>query len=93
MLVSSMHDMAAAVRGRRLDLGLSQAEVARRVGVSRVWVNSFEAGKSTVAFALVLRLLEVLGLRLDLAPAENNDDSSSSSSIDLDAFLQEYDDR
>ena len=67
MRVSSIHDLAAAARGRRLELGLSQAELAARTGVSRDWINYFEAGKPTVELILVLRVLEVLGLKLDVS--------------------------
>ena len=93
MQVNSIQDMAAAVRGRRQDLGLSQADLAKRVGVSRVWVNSFEAGKPTVAFGLVLRLLDALGLSIDLAEGGGGEGSSTSGSINLDHLLDEYRDR
>ncbi len=39
---------AATARGRRFELGLSQAALANRAGVSRDWVNYFEAGKLTL---------------------------------------------
>jgi HTH-type transcriptional regulator / antitoxin HipB len=65
--VHSVADVAAAVRGRRLDNGLSQSELARRSGVSRKWVSEFEAGKTTAEFALVLRVLEELRMTIDLS--------------------------
>lgn len=67
MRVYSMADVAAAVRGRRLDRGLSQSELAQRCGVSRKWISEFEAGKTTAEFALVLRVLEGLGLVMELS--------------------------
>ncbi|MGH9071464.1 MAG: type II toxin-antitoxin system Y4mF family antitoxin [Acidimicrobiales bacterium] len=90
MRVNSMRDLAAAVRGRRKDLGLTQAEVAARVGVSRAWINAVEAGKPSVAFDLVLRLLDHLGLRLDLALPRKLGDVSKDRSVDLDSLLDEY---
>ena len=93
MQIKSMRDMAATVRGRRKDLGLSQGELATRVGVSRLWVNQFEAGKPTVEFGLVLRLLVALDLRLDLAPGGKGRDNSARGSVDLDDLLDQYHDR
>jgi HTH-type transcriptional regulator / antitoxin HipB len=88
MSVRSIRDIAAAVRGRRQDLGLSQAELSRRAGVSRKWISEFEAGKPTAELGLVLRVLDQLGFRLDLraeSPARPGRDS-----IDLDTLLEQF---
>lgn len=66
MKVRSIRDLASVVRGRRRDLGLSQAELAVRAGVSRKWIYQFEAGKPTAELRLILRVLEALGLILDV---------------------------
>ncbi len=88
MIVHSIADAAATVRGRRLDRGLNQAELARRTGVSRKWISDFEAGKPTAEFGLVVRVLEELGLVLSIddAPAA----PATSESLDLDALLEEH---
>jgi HTH-type transcriptional regulator / antitoxin HipB len=93
MNVNSMRDVAAVVRGRRQDLGLSQADLAARVGVSRAWINAVEAGKPSVELGLVLRLLDHLDLRLDLAKPGDLGDVFKDRSIDLDSVLDEYRDR
>ena len=93
MRVNSMRDVAAAVRGQRVDLGLSQADLAAHVGVSRAWINAVEAGKPTVDFGLILRLLEYLHLRLDLATPGNLGDAHKGRLVDLDSVLDEYRDR
>ncbi|MGH8997247.1 MAG: helix-turn-helix domain-containing protein [Acidimicrobiales bacterium] len=85
MHINSPKDLAAAVRGRRLSLGLSQAELARRASVSRPWLSKVEAGKPTAALSLIIRLLDVLGLGLQL---EGKD--SRVRAIDLDAILEDY---
>ncbi|MGO9559473.1 MAG: helix-turn-helix domain-containing protein [Acidimicrobiales bacterium] len=90
MKINSISDVAASVRGRRRDLGLSQADLAARAGVSREWVNSFEAGKATVEFGLVIRLLDALDLGLDLV---KRDAAAGTASVDLDALLEEQRDR
>ena len=45
--IHSIRDVAASMRGRRKEVGLSQAELARRAGVSRKWIYEVEAGKPT----------------------------------------------
>ncbi len=87
MKINSTRDLAATVRGRRRDLGLSQAELASRAQVSREWVNGFEAGKATVAFGLVIRVLDALGLGFDLVVRDGAPDAAS---VDLDALLEEH---
>ncbi len=105
MKVRSIADVAAAVRGRRLDRGLSQSELAKRSGISRKWISEFEAGKTTAEVALVIRVLEALGLSLDLSedPSATATMSATgtmsatatvspptSGPVDLDALLEEY---
>lgn len=90
MRVDLYHDLASAARRRRLDLGLSQAELASRAGASRDWVNSFEAGKPTVELILVLRVLEALDLCLDVAEPSDMQGSRRAGQADLDALLDEY---
>jgi HTH-type transcriptional regulator/antitoxin HipB len=87
MRINSTRDLAATVRGRRRDLKLSQRELALRAQVSREWVNAFEAGKATVEFGHILRILDVLDLVLDLTVRE---ESVATSSIDLDALLDRH---
>jgi HTH-type transcriptional regulator / antitoxin HipB len=57
-------DIGALIRDRRRAFGIDQAELAQRVGVSRLWVNQVERGKSGASIALVLRALGELGVEL-----------------------------
>lgn len=59
-------ELAAAIRGRRRELRLDQASLARTAGVSRKWIYEFEAGKATAELGLVLRVLDALGLDLTI---------------------------
>ena len=59
--------LGAAVRQRREQAGLNQAELASRAGVSRQWLSQFENGKPTVEVSKVLVVLGVLDLRLFVA--------------------------
>lgn len=90
MKISSVGDLAAAVRGRRISLGLTQADMATWAGVSRPWLSKVEAGRPTAEFGLVLRLLDALGLKLDLDEGDGGGDRPKTTSVDLDALLDEY---
>lgn len=87
-----MHDLASSARGRRIELGLSQADVAERIGTSRAWVNSFERGKRTVELALVFVLFDALGIEVEVMDAQTPD-AGDGNGPDLDDLLKEYYDR
>jgi y4mF family transcriptional regulator len=65
MLIRTPTDLGAVVRDRRKQLGLGQAELASRIGVSRQWVIGVERGRARAELALVLRALDTLGIRLE----------------------------
>jgi HTH-type transcriptional regulator/antitoxin HipB len=65
MLIRTPADLGAVIRERRKQLGLDQAELASRVEVSRQWIVGVEQGKSRAELGLVLRTLDVLGVRLE----------------------------
>jgi HTH-type transcriptional regulator/antitoxin HipB len=106
MKVNSALDLAATVRGRRQDLGLSQTNLAKLAGVSRVWISTLEGGKRSVDFGLVLRLLGALELEIDISPSKNRGadfkgaqsspsppslrDVYKGASVDLDWLLKGY---
>jgi HTH-type transcriptional regulator/antitoxin HipB len=85
--IGSLHDFAAAVRGRRQELGLSQAQLATRAHVSRAWVNAFESGKPAAELRLVLAVVDALGLELQLGSREGQ---SNRATVDLDVLLDDY---
>lgn len=61
--------LRAALRARRRELGLSQAELAARAGVSQATVSRLERGRDDVRLALVRKLLEAVDLRLEVRDA------------------------
>lgn len=71
---------------------MSQAELATRARVSRQWISEFEAGKPTAELGLVIRLLDALGLRLnvDEHAGSKGDEPPRSGTVDLDALLSDY---
>ena len=70
MRVRTMKDLSAAIRARRKTLGLGQADLAAKAGVSREWIIDIEKGKPRAEAALLLRTLDVLGfaVKLDVDP-------------------------
>lgn len=60
--------LAQAVRVRREELGLRQAEVADLAGCSQRFVHTVEHGKASLRLDKVLDVLEVLGLALAVTP-------------------------
>jgi HTH-type transcriptional regulator/antitoxin HipB len=93
MRVRSIRDFAAAVRGRRRDLGMSQAELATQAGVSRKWVYEFEAGKPNAELGLILRVIDALGLQLELSLDEHARSAIPGHTVNLDALINEHRDR
>ena len=89
MHVRSIGEAAAQVRGRRLQMRLSQERLAQQAGVSRKWVYEFEAGKQHAELGHLLRVLDALDLRLDISPRDASA-VSSSGAVDLDAILQSH---
>ena len=95
MLIHTPQDLGAAARGRRRQLKLSQAKVAETAGVSRLWLNEFEAGKSTVELRNVLSALAALDFRFELlTPDDVAEVSTADASVrtsDLDDLIADYD--
>ena len=55
----------SAAGGRRIDLGLSQTEVAARMGTSQSAVARLESGDADVRLSTLERYAAALGQRLD----------------------------
>lgn len=87
MRVRSTRDIAAAVRGRRKDLAMSQDELARRARVARKSISELESGRSEPRVPLLLRVLAELDLGLEIAAARL---PATRRSVDLDALLDEH---
>ncbi len=69
MQVETMRDVSALLRSTRLSRGLTQAELADRLGVSRDWVVRLEQAGTRLEVQKVLDALVVLGLQLDVHEA------------------------
>lgn len=82
-------DFGAVIRDKRLRLGLSQADLARKVGVGRQWIVEVEKGKSGAPLALILRTLEALGISLSESEGDRAGKKAPSKArgINLDSIL------
>jgi y4mF family transcriptional regulator len=58
--------MGILVRNFRRNLGLTQAELAERAGVSRKWLVEFEQGKPEAQLWMVIDVLNALGYELEI---------------------------
>ena len=82
MLIRTPADLGAIIREQRKQLDLAQAELAKRVGVSRQWVIAIERGRVRAELGLVLRTLDALDIRLSSATGTPSSKTSSSPNID-----------
>lgn len=57
--------LGARIRERRRSLGITQVELARRIGISASYLNLIERNKRRIAGSLLRRAAESLNLRLD----------------------------
>ncbi len=57
-------DTGLLIKAKRKQLGLGQADLADRIGVSRRWLSQVEGGKSGASIGLIMRTLAVLGITL-----------------------------
>jgi HTH-type transcriptional regulator/antitoxin HipB len=55
--------LGVAIRRKRQEMGLSQSALAELLGVERKWVLRVEAGNPKAEFALVLKALDLVGIR------------------------------
>lgn len=59
-------DIITAARRHR---GLTQAQLAREMGVTQAWISQIEQGKDNAQIGKVLRVLSYLGVRLRVGEA------------------------
>lgn len=72
MLIHNVRELGTRMRDQRLQLGLTQAELAKRVGVTRFWVMQVERGSAGAEIGLILRALSALDLEIDVRAAASS---------------------
>lgn len=58
-------DMNEVIRRRRLELGMSQAELATKVGVDKRQIRRYEAGETQPALTIAIGIAKVLGISVE----------------------------
>ena len=84
MIIRNSRDLGALIRDNRRKRGLTQDQLASRVGVSRKWIVDVESGKRTRDLRLILRTLNVIGIQLD---AVDRSKSNSPGAPDINAVI------
>jgi y4mF family transcriptional regulator len=69
--IESSH-ISKIIRERRRELGVSQADLARLSGLSLHGLSDIETGKGNPTLQTLLKLLNVLGLRISIHPASHS---------------------
>ncbi|EWT01444.1 XRE family transcriptional regulator [Intrasporangium oryzae NRRL B-24470] len=64
MEVRTVSDLGGALRRARVDAGLTQEELAERVGVGRQWVTLLERGRANPRWENLRVAFDVLGVTL-----------------------------
>lgn len=64
VFVRTPKDIGVLIKSRRRSLGLSQADLASKLGASRLWITEIERGKPRASLVLILQALSALGLEL-----------------------------
>ena len=67
-IVRTSDDLVALVRARRRELGLTQEQLAGVVGVHRTFIAYFETGRRKASLDTALRVVQALGLDVELRP-------------------------
>ena len=67
MEIRRLAELGAVIMAVRRARGLSQDDLAERLGVSRVWIGQVERGKTSPRLDLILRALNELEITLSVS--------------------------
>ena len=68
-----LHPVVRALKQRRLDLGLTQREVAERIGVKQPCVSAWESGDRHPGLATIQKWANALDMALTVVPMDQED--------------------
>jgi len=87
-------DISVLVKDQRRFLGLTQADLAARAGVSLRWLAGLEAGSPGASIDKVMRTLDALDITLGVTLGVNvshaDDDGQPTPDDQLDAILRDH---
>jgi transcriptional regulator with XRE-family HTH domain len=74
VMTPELFELAKALKSRRFQLGLTQRELATKLGCAQTLVSMWESGRRGISFAALTNWAEVLGgevqLNLSFPPVE-----------------------
>ena len=72
MKITSTNQLSAYLKDVRLDGGLSQTDVARKVGIRQDTISSFELRPGSIKMDTFFKLLSALDLDIEITPRNSN---------------------
>jgi transcriptional regulator with XRE-family HTH domain len=70
MMITSVDPLRELVRRRRKELGLTQKDAAALVGYTQKWLTNFETGKADPPASMLIKMTNLLGIRLNCTLTE-----------------------
>jgi HTH-type transcriptional regulator/antitoxin HipB len=89
MSITTPSDFGAALRDQRERLGLSQGQLAAKIGTTQGRISRFERGDGATSLRTILTLLAALNLEITIRQREQRDDANEqgdNGEIDLGAI-------
>lgn len=65
-LIAERQRIGSAIKARREALSMTQKEIAERAGLQQQNIHRIELGRYSVGLDIINRVLEALGLKLDI---------------------------
>jgi HTH-type transcriptional regulator / antitoxin HipB len=87
MTIRTPADLGALIRTTRKKLRFDQSTLAKKIGVSRLWLVEIEKGKPRAEIGLVLRALAALHINLTAATI-TTPSGKDSPAVDIDRIVQ-----
>jgi HTH-type transcriptional regulator/antitoxin HipB len=87
MRIRTPADLGVLIRSTRKKFRLEQSTLAKKIGVSRLWLVEIEKGKPRVEIGLILRTLDALHINLSDKAADAPSRKNSDTTIDIDRIV------
>ena len=87
MRIRTPADLGTLIRTTRNKLRLDQSTLAKKIGVSRLWLVEIEKGKPRAEIGLVLRTLDALRIGLNATTEEIQPPKRPDTPVDIDRII------
>jgi HTH-type transcriptional regulator/antitoxin HipB len=87
MRIQTPADLGALIRNTRKKFKLDQSTLAKKIGVSRLWLVEIEKGKPRAEMGLVLRTLDALQISLNATTLEIKARKRPDTIVDIDRIV------